>query len=200
MATYDKTKPADGDSPSIAPGQLRANFDVIKDIVEKDHQWDDTPVTNSGKHTKVRMPEQSAIPSGLTTNEGTLYTKESSSKTELYWSSENDGDEYQMTVSITGSFSRLGTNTNYTGNNNGGWTFLPGGLILQYGRLTTPGSSGAVTFPLIFPSGNAPFSIVITNERGSARASGYNNASSTGFSYFLETSGSTAINWIAIGN
>lgn len=91
MSTFDKTKPNAGESPDQAPTQLNANFDVIKEITSKDHEWDDTPVTNSGKHNQSTYLEQSASQPTTLANESAIWAVEgpSSTQTELYIRREN---------------------------------------------------------------------------------------------------------------
>ncbi len=160
---------------------------------------------NNGKHTFVEMPISSGIPTPLTGSEGTLYTKTSSAVSELFYTPDNSGNQYQLTRTISASFTKFGNSTAYTANHTGGWTFLPGGLILQYGiRTNISGSaSGAITFPIVFPSGLAPFSITQTLKRTSGRPVAIDSAvavTASGYSYQLDSTGSVAIQWMAIGN
>ena len=199
--TYTTAIPVSGDSLGGTRDRIRTNFQEIDSVVGVNHVAFNA--SGEGKHKFLQMPEQAAAPT-TAANEGGFYAKVGTTPAEsnLFFRGESDGFEYQLTKAIAASTARFANTTNYSGTLNGGWTFLPGGMIMQYGRKTSPGSSGSITFPITFPSGNAPFSIVVTNERTSARSANIDSAgiSSTGFSYFLETSGSVAINWVAIGN
>lgn len=193
--------PNSGQSLDDTRDAVRNNFSIIRTAQNLNHGAFDT--ANQGKHLFLQMPEQSAAPT-TAVNEGGFYAKVGThpAETNLFFRGENSGFEYQLTNAIAASTGRFSNNTNYVGDNNGGWTFLPGGMIMQYGRKTNPGASGSVVFPITFPSALRPFSLIVTNERDSARSISINeaNINSTGFGYFLETGGSTAINWIAIGN
>lgn len=210
--TYTSDIPApSGDTLGGTRDRIRTNFQQIATVAAVNHIAFNA--SGQGKHKFLQMPEQpgsigqvgAPLPPTTAADEGGLYTKVgiNPAETNLVFRAESDGFEYQLTKVIAASTGRFGNNTvAYVANNNGGWTFLPGGLLLQYGRRTSPGSSGTVTFPVAFPSGNAPFSIVVTNERNSARSANIDNSaiSATSFDYFMETSGSVALNWIAIGN
>lgn len=200
--TYNNSIPQSSERPSDSQTELLGNFQALKTYLDRNHVAIATPSgdVDEGKHKFCQFPVQATIPAGLIATDATIYSKAVSGNSEMFFSPDASGDEYQLTTSSSANIATFGTNTTYVANNNGGWTFLAGGLIMMYGRRTSPGSSGTVTFPFAFPSGSAPFSITLANERGSARATGYDGASSTGFTYYSETAGSTAINWIAIGN
>ena len=197
--TYNSS-PNSGQSLGQTRDQMRTNTDLLKASLAINHV--DLGLADVGKHKFVEMPVQASAPT-TAAGELALFSKTVSAISQLYIIRDGvAGTEKPLTAGDT-SQAQFAVNTvAYAANCNGGWTFLPGGMILQYGRRTTPTASGAVTFPIPFPSGNAPFSIVVTNERDSARSANINNTgiSSTGFSYFMETSGAIALNWIAIGN
>lgn len=203
--TYTTDIPISGDTLGGTRDRVRTNFQLIDSINSINHVAYGS--LGQGKHKFLQMPEVTASGAGVPTtlaNEGGLYVDVGANPAEsnLFFRGESDGFQYQLTKVIQASNARFGVNiVAYVADNNGGWTFLPGGLLLQYGRRTTPGSSGTITFPVPFPSGVAPFSIQISNERTSARSCSINSAgiSATGFSYFLDTGGSVAVNWIAIG-
>lgn len=192
--------PNSGQSLGQTRDQIRTNSDLLKQSLAVNHY--DLDQSNVGKHKFVEMPVQAAAPTTVS-GELALFSKTVSAISQLFIIRDGvAGTEKPLTAGDT-SQAQFAVNTvAYSANCNGGWTFLPGGLILQYGRRTTPTSSGTVTFPIPFPSGNAPFSIVVTNERDSARSANINSSglSSTSFNYFMETNGSVALNWIAIGN
>jgi hypothetical protein len=154
-----------------------------------------------GKHKFLQMPEQASAPI-TTADEGGFYTKVAG-ETQLFFRGEGNGFEYQLTKAIQASSTLFGVNTiAYVANNDGGWTFLPGGLLLQYGKRTTPGSSGTITFPVAFPSGTAPFSIltVLIANSGNLVVTVKSSPapSATSFDYDC-SSGSGGIYWQAIG-
>lgn len=199
--TYTRLIPLTGESLGGTRARVATNFLQIYNVMGINHIDFNDGSGGQGKHKFLQMPEQASAPA-TAANEGGIYVKEAGGVSNAFFRSESNGSEYRLTAISDANIATFGTNTAYAANHVGGWTFLPGGLILQYGRRTAPGSSGTVTFPIAFPSGNAPFSIVVTNERNSARSANINNAglTSTSFDYFMETSGSVALNWYAIGN
>ena len=203
--TYTSDIPASGETLGGTRARINANFQEIATLEAVNHVAFNS--AGEGKHKFLQIPEintqtPSTIPA-TTADEGAIYTKVGTNpaQTNLFFRGESSGYEYQMTKAISASTGTFGTNTAYVANNNGGWTFLPGGLLLQYGRRTSPGASGGITFPVAFPSGNAPFSVIVTYEGSTAHEASISNTgiSSTGFSYFASIS-ATAVNWVAIGN
>lgn len=74
-----------------------------------------------------------------------------------------------------------------------GYMKLPGGLIMQWG-ITSPGTSGSVTFPTAFSS--AAYFIGLSNDQ--TNNGGYvSSRNTTGFSWSILSS--AAINWFAVG-
>ena len=211
--SYSLNVPQSGQTLGNTQGPILTNFAVLNTSNNVNHEAFNS--ANQGKHKFLQMPEQAGsigqvvppLPPTTAANEGGLYTKVGTNpaETNLVFRAESDGFEYQMTHVIAASTATFSTNTAYVANHTGGWTFLPGGLIMQYGRRSSVSgsSSGAITFPIPFPSGNAPFSITATLERTSGRPVSIDSAvviTSTGFSYRLDSTGSVAIQWIAIGN
>lgn len=138
MPTYDKTKPDVDESPFVAPGQLQDNFSVIKTTVEQDHQWDDTPVADSGKHDKSTYTEQDDPPTTIS-NETAIYAIEDpeSAKAQLYMRRESSTGDLSVPdkdlsifgvaaaglfqgTAVTGAATKLGkSNVNMTANRDG---------------------------------------------------------------------------------
>lgn len=202
--TFTSDIPLSGESLGSTRDRIRANFQEVASVVAVNHVAFNA--VGEGKHKFLQMPEQLAAPT-TAVNEGGFYSKVGTNpaETNLFFRAENNGFEYQMTKSISSSTARFANNSvAYVANNNGGWVFLPGGLIMQYGRRTSPGTSGVVTFPLAFPSGNAPFSVSVSLERSSGNQTvsidDGTPPTSTTFNYLTSSAGSTAVNWIAIGN
>lgn len=202
--SYVPSPSASGDTLSASRDVIRTNFNILQDRFDENHVNLDGGA-GGGKHNFLQMPDQGTIPVTASGEGGVYGTSDGDAVSQLYFRGEGNGSSYQLTKATSGVDANIllfGTNTPYVADHAGGWTFLPGGLILQYGRKTTPTASGTVTFPLAFPSGNNPFSIIVTNERTSARSANIDSSaiSDTSFDYFMETAGAVAINWIAIGN
>ena len=86
----------------------------------------------------------------------------------------------------------------------GGWTFLPGGLIMQYGFYTKTanlGVVGTIQFPRPFLTSN--FNIQLTLYRGSAGQDIVLTSDTpptlTDFTFKTSSAGSDGVEWFAIG-
>ena len=83
-----------------------------------------------------------------------------------YVSDANSSDIYQLTNVDHDNYATFGK---YTSNQ--GWTFLPGGLILQYGQTTSTSSDPnvSVTFPYEFANDADVYSLVVTSQDSSGK-------------------------------
>lgn len=197
--TFTAGIPLDGQSLGSSKVPVRDNFTAIVADLGVNHVA--INLADQGKHKFLQMPEQGSAPTSAA-NEGALYTKVGTNpaETNLFFRAESNGFEYRLTRPIAASTTEFATNTAYAANHTGGWTFLPGGLLLQYGLRSSPGSSGTITFPIAFT--NAPYSVTAVNYRDSSRSCAIDSdtpPSTTSFNYELETSGSVGVYWMAIG-
>jgi hypothetical protein len=157
---------------------MLTNFSNINQWVNIDHEDPDT--NKAGYHKQCTMFNQA--PPGIGTADGTYFVQ--------------DGNPWFQNAG--GAFPLAGTDSE-TGD---GYTVLPGGTILEWGRKASPGASGSVTFPLAFP--NNCFNVQITQQRNSSSSTqgmylnGVPGLSS--FDYNGSSSSSDAIYWVAIGN
>lgn len=197
--------PAAANDPADDQPEMLTNFGNINSVITVDHVQPGVS-TDNGKHKYVRMPA-TALPAGLA-GEGALHTTTVSSVTNLFYRPDNTTDEYQLTRTITGSFARLGSIAQYQAGPpslKGGWSFLPGGLLIQYGLVENAAAYStqtAVAFPVAFT--DPPISVTTTMIR-----SGTSNvdtiyvvpSSVTTVDFDVQnTSGSArAFYWIAIG-
>ena len=145
-----------------------------------------------------------AIPSPLAADEGTLYTKLNSSVSSLWYTPDNSTNEYQLTRTISASYTLFGTNTTYVAGLQGGWTFLPGGLLLQYGFMASPVNNSVIQFPVPFTTLTGPFSITLGAVRPDTtdKMISIKNGSVSNTQYLLILSGSnlpSGIFWTAVG-
>lgn len=217
--SYTTNIPAANDNPSVSQGEIQANFNEINTWVNVNHTGFGG---NEGKHNMVEMPIQGSIPSTLI-NEGTLYTASqtvASANTAsclMYCHDLNSTPTamytYQLTRPIDSNFAKFGTFTNYNLGTSGGWTFLPGGLLLQYG--TVAGASVVDGYTIMFPQAfiNAPYSVLLTETNGNSTVSNKSfqayltvspgTVGTGGFSFrYYDNSGNTPktnVYWQAIG-
>ena len=145
MTTFDYTRdiPASGHNPSTDQPNMNINTNSIDDLIDIDHYSFNQ--ANGGKHTQVQLPVLSVIPVVAVAGQGTLYTKANAgTNTDLYYTSNASGVEIQMTRYQNAQSATLGATPI-------GWSFLPGGLMIQYGVSTSSGTglpNATVTLPL----------------------------------------------------
>ena len=205
---FDDTIPASNNNPSQDQPDMLANNVAALGIMNVDHIGYNQ--TNGGLHRQSQYMELAAIPAGLQANFETVYAKVVSGQGELFFTRGNTAanGEFQLTAGPNVN-TRFGNNTNYIApaTTLGGWTFLPGGLVMQYGfikSVNTPGQT-PISYPIAFPSGLAAFTVqvtaVVTNSSSDQTASVYqSNGTSTGFIAATSSTGNvTGFNWIAIG-
>ena len=166
MTSYIANIPLPGDLLSKSQKDLNNNFQSANTIFGKNHYPFDEASAKRGKHSFVEMVNNVTKPTTFN-NEGTLYTRPFSlgGDTDLWYIPDVTGGglEYQLTRVTTANFTTFGTMLNDypagDGSGNvgaqfsGGWTFLPGGILYQYGSLLVASltfSSGFVKFPVQF--------------------------------------------------
>jgi hypothetical protein len=188
MTVYTANIPQPGDDPSQSQGQILQNFQSLQDAQDKNHVTLQD-ITNRGLHKFLQMPEQGSDPT-TAVNQGGLYCKDIAGFTRLVFRQENNGTIIQM----TGIDPVSATN---------GYTFLPGGLLLQWGTSAVNGAPAItnILFPITFPANC--FNVSITPVRNVTNVDivylvAKNNVNFTARN--TSSSGITSINWIAIGN
>lgn len=168
--TFNPNIPQATDLLSDSQGQLQSNNQALNTTFSRNHIALNV-ATDNGKHKFVEMPVSSGIPTpvpGLSGTSGTVYTRTVAGESQLFYTAGSTGRQYQLTFTDNSTFSKFSTNTTYqaSGGSNaqvtGGWTFLPGGMILNYGSATdlNPGGSKTIKFAKAFP--NACFSVTCT--------------------------------------
>jgi hypothetical protein len=173
---------------------IRQNFVLIQQAFDRNH-YDFDDAANQGKHQFVQMPILGAAPTTLAT-EGAIYTKTINALSQLFYIRDATA---LSEVQLTGPTPINASN---------GSTFLPGGLLLQWGRVSAINNT-AVVFPIAFSA--AAFTVMATtNEAGNANAVIFgqikaDNITATGFDFqILRASQSTEgaaqnVGWMAIG-
>lgn len=206
--SYTQNIPISGDSLGGTRDRIRTNFQVIDTTLAVNHVAFGG-AAGQGKHKFLQMPEQASAPT-TAVNEGGFYTKEGTSpaETNLFFRAEDSGGgggyEYQLTHvdnSLTASFSTD------AGTDSSGWTFLPGGLLLQYGirTMAAKGTETTITYPK--PFATAVYSITIGNITAEGNSPGENNQfvkeGTVGLTTFqmVNSSSSSArkVYWMAVG-
>lgn len=196
IPTYTLGYPPDGASLGQTKVTMRNNLDGTFETLGVDHINNNGQPGNqpAGYHNVIHVVPQGMNP-GTVSRIGQLFTKtfnSFSTDEALFWETGN-GLIQQLTV----NFTPLAAST--------GYSFIAGGVILQWGTTGASSTTVPVTFPIVFP--NALFNVQVTR---------LHNSSSPGstFSYWVNSdnynaSGFQIINndghtwqyqWFAIGN
>lgn len=196
---YTLGYPPDGSSLGQTKTTIRNNLDGTFLTLGGDHVNNNgQPGSNpAGYHTIIHEVTQSTVstvtgynqvfagvPGALNVNATTTPTIPTGGDTQLY-SLSGGGILSQLTGSLksTDGFA---------------WS---GGILLQWGLVTSPGNSGSVTFPVAFP--NACLSVQLTIRADSTNTSRlmYLNGApvSTGFSYNGTITSTNFLYWLAVG-
>jgi hypothetical protein len=208
--------PVSGDTLGSTRDRIRGNFQETDAVLAINHVAFNT--VGKGKHKFLQMPEVTASGAGVPVtlaNEAGFYADVGTNPAEanLFFRGENNGYEYQLTRAIAASTALFSTNTVYPGAQayeKGGWTFLAGNLMFQYGSVL-PGQStsqtGTTKFPVQFTA--APYIVLATPVSRSAGVGTQTRVVSikdgsilnNQFSWTWDngTSNYVGFNWIAIG-
>lgn len=143
--TFNPAIPGPNDILSQSQAQIQTNFSQANTIFDVNHvTFDNATVAERGKHRKVDF-KRIAAP-GSVANEAVIYQKASGGSSNLFMQRDGVGTEIQLT----------GPNPVIAGN---GTTFLPGGMILNYGTVVGAVAGNTATFATPFP--NNVFSITL---------------------------------------
>lgn len=172
--TFTALIPTITQSLSTSRPLIVGNFSNYKTNMEVNHGG--VNGSTAGKHIKIQMPTVQAASPGTAANEIAFYTKSASGQSQLFMQTPGlaaAGLDVQMTKALSASIAQIGVFDPYGGApvapvtlRNGGYTFLPGALILQYGLyknsdfLTSTSGQKTVTFPIPFPL--ACFAVYVT--------------------------------------
>lgn len=207
--TYTNSIPIAGESLGSTRDRIRGNFEEIATVEAINHIAFNA--VGKGKHKYLQMPEVTASGAGVPVtlaNEGGVYVDvgPNPAQANLFFRGESNGFNYQLTRAIAASTALFGINTNnYNGVGvtfTGGWTFLPGGLLLQYGLVTSlpPNGIKTVTFPVAYTS--ACFSVSLNPvTSGLPNNQCILNANPTTTNFVINNNSSTFTRafWMAVG-
>ncbi len=194
-----------GDSLGSTRVQMRENTNLLRSTIATDHV--DVNGGEPGKHKWTRYLQQPAlnVPS-TNANESLIFLRPFDTNICLRPPSTTavSGKDLAIFPNSFGTptdFDRLATNDAIT-NGIGGWTFLPGVLLFQYGSLTAAGSSGTITFPKAFTTEVYNIQITLVKSGSTTAAATVDSAtpvSVTSFKYRTSAAGAVDIYWTAIG-
>lgn len=168
---YTRNIPANNHNPAVDQPPMRTNTNSTADLISEDHY--SFGVANGGFHKQLRFPDLAAIGNlaPRIADSGTLWTQKADSiaptqESNLFYVPDLTNDSYQLTRTITSQKTLFGLLTeDYPGSALGffgGWTFLPGGMLFQYGYVDTSTSNIVIPFPVTFKVGTTPFTIQVT--------------------------------------
>jgi hypothetical protein len=193
---YQNNIPQGNQRLSDSQGDLLANFQAIKQLIDVNHATFGN--ANEGKHNFVSLPSQSGDPVTLA-SEMALYTKLVTGVPQMFLRNQTNGSVVNFT-------SATASPTN-------GSTTLPSGIIIKWGSGTTAaGGSQTVTFATAFPGGILTCYATIAVSAGSnvnaeandrdVRIYGYNSTTLSVVTYVNNTARTRAAQpytWFAIG-
>jgi hypothetical protein len=147
--------PAVGQSLGNSRPSVNGNFSTINTTIAVNHVA--MNAAGQGKHKFIQMPV-TTVPSTAVQEIG-LYTKLVNGLSRLFLRQENNGTEVQ----VSGVDPLIAAT---------GYSFLPGGLLIQWGSTTTTGA-GSGTTPVVFPTtfttlgvNTNAYSVVVTANTG----------------------------------
>lgn len=150
--TYTTGIPAAGNNPSVDQPNMQTNTNSINSLIAVDHVGFNQLV-DGGKHKYIRMPV-GTIPA-MSATEAALYSKTANTLSQLFYTNDTSTNQYQLTRASNVNFATFAQST--------GWTFLPGGMLMQWGQATSSGvafPNTTVTFPFTYT--NAVYSVNCT--------------------------------------
>jgi len=198
---YTRNIPAGGNNPSTDRPNMTENYNSLDSLIAEDHYGFN--VENGGFHQKIRMPDLVSIPGGRIDDSITAYSKLVNSVSQLFITNDTSGNEYQLTRMDPVNFTTFGlypvvvyAPDSHTGNS--GWTFLPGGLRLQYGLVNLPASfTATINYPISY---STIYSVVVNYVSNSTAGWQLSTFNSTGFTFIRDTASSgRTLSWTAIG-
>ncbi len=132
---YSNSIPGPNDLLSQSQQDIQQNFAEIQTLLGVNHL--NFGVVGQGKHLYLQLPEHAAPTTAI--DEAGFYANvgATSTVTELFFRRENNGASIPMTERQTGGAPR--------------WTFLPSGIMLQFGTIAVNDHS-TVTLPRAMPT------------------------------------------------
>jgi hypothetical protein len=201
---YTDTTPGAAEVLANSQPLMLANAKYLESNIGKDHNFtSNTSNTNDGYHKVIHFVNQLMDPFSIAST-GQFYTKTLNGNQQLVFMN-SAGNVQQLTTfpSTVLTTAEFGTNTNYppaVTNQNGGWTYLPGGLILQYGSMVATGNNTTIVFPIAFSSGLYSLVTTLSQTSSGGISYGVSTQTTTGFIFTKNSTGTGTFFWQAIGN
>lgn len=201
---YTQNVPNPPNLPSEDVGNMQTNTNSIFSILNVDHESFGSASNIDGRHRQVSLINEAApgVPANIG---GVLFAN--NPVPQISWPFWQNTQTIQILGANVSSFAQFAINTAYGTppagfTQQGGFSFLPGALIFQYGfygKVGALGNSGTIQFPISF---NNLFNVMISLNRTASgnQSVTINTTSNASFTFLSSTSGSDGIFWTAIGN
>jgi hypothetical protein len=158
IPTYVEGYPPDGSSLGSTKAQIRANLDGTFETLGVDHiNNNGQPGTGTpGYHNVIHFQDQGAMYTTPPTVSGVtqMYTNTDTNSVQQLFLESTGGNPYQQTMMLDAQFATLGTNP--------GWTYLPGGLVIQYGGASVSTGAHTTTITTPFAFNHTIFKVFVT--------------------------------------
>jgi len=174
--TYSENTPQSSDKINTTQPIIQSNFQAIDELIGENHVGFN--VDGFGKHTVVEMPVQGAAPT-FATDENGFYNllNATTGKNELYIHKQRQGVAAGESIPFSAS---VLSNT-VTASCTNGWSYLPSGLLVRWGKNTTAVAAATFSIDTATISGGPAFTKALC-----AIISGYSNSGGTPF-YWVQT-------------
>ena len=188
---YLNNVPVPGQTLVSSRDQINQNFTTIDMAFQTDHVYYTSANPIQGKHNQVTFPVQAMAPTFLATEGGIYNALDSgtSPSTNQIWIHRPTGG-----VDIPMTEAKLTTI---------GWTYLPSGILMQWGQTGVPTGTTTVTFPKSFTAPALSITVVpVSVNTLIFNALSVNSANSTSTTFQIlnnSTSTNNTANWLAIG-
>lgn len=209
MLPYNINIPFATNSPSTDQPKMEENTNSINTLIQQDHfgfngEFNANP-NSGGWHTLLHMVDQVTDPASSITNVGQLYARN------VTFNGKTDVALFYRTGTVIGSANSITQITapkNTVGATNG-YTFLPGGIILQWGVEAVPTGQHVFGGTSFFLNYTNVFAVILSPQVSSNAVTkqatvSLNGTSTSSFTWNYvraDTSGDyPAFNWLAIGN
>lgn len=187
FVTYNLDIPDAPNDPSVDQGLMKTNTNAVDQLIDVDHfAFNDNL---GGYHKQVTFVEEAAP--GIGTADAVLFGGVNSADTWPHWQNATTGVTGVLMLNGVPSAGLVG------------WTYLPGGVVMQWGfhDYAPNVNAGSITFTI---EGGIAFNTNIFNIQLTINASAVpaikaSTVSTTGFTWNASTTISR-IYWVALGN
>ncbi len=192
--TYTQNVPNPPNLPSADVGNMQTNTNSIFSILNVDHESFGSQNNIDGRHKQVSLINEVApgVPASIG---GVLFANNPAGSSQPFWQNGIAPANVFQIFTYSSVTSPVVSTT--------GFTYLPGGLIMQWGIVNNPASTGTQAYPIPFPTN--VFGVFFNFGRNASsvdsfwiNTAGVNNL--TQFAWRASTGSASFLYWQAIGN